>query len=180
MARGESVSKSAQDSPIWPKSRRCHRVREAAQCGTSRRRTYKSRALIERAAAMHIEGASNRQIGKVLGVKPHTVPHMLADSEVLKEYRRELFKFVPKALENLDLLLTPGQGQTVEELGRNTRWLLEGAQVAVFKQEVETKDRSPLDDLSREQLIGLLKAKIARLSGTLRGQRPGGLDRECE
>jgi len=140
-------------------------VSKRARKGTKRRPTYKPAALVERVAAMHIRGDSNRSIARELGVKPHTIPHMLADSEVLKEYRRELSKFVPKALENLGFLLAPGSGQTVEELGRNTRWLLEGAQVAVSKSEVDGKIQSnPLETMSRPELKALIIAKLARLS----------------
>src|ERR1019366_3570359 len=102
-----------------------------AQNGTKRRSTYKPRALVEKAASLHISGESNRALAKQLGVKPHTVPHMLDDSEILKKYRQQLAKRIPKALENVDMLLTPGQGQSIEELGRNTRWVLENTQVGV-------------------------------------------------
>lgn len=137
---------------------------KAAQNGTKRRPTRKPRALVERAAAMSIQGDSNRQIARQLGVKPHTVSHMLADSDVLKKYKSELLKEVPKALGNVTLLLTPGSGQTVEELGRNTRWLLEGTQVAVKKGEVQDST-DPLEQMSREELIGLLQVKLSTLLG---------------
>ena len=123
-----------------------------ARKGTKRRPTYKPRALVEQAASLHIRGASNRAIAKQLGVKPHTVPHMLDDSEVLREYRKQLAKRVPKALENVDMLLTPGQGQTVEELGRTTRWLLEGTQIAVKKIEEDFTRHDDLAERTDEEL----------------------------
>lgn len=107
-----------------------------AQNGTKGRlRTYKGKGLVEKAATMHISGCSNRQIARELTVKAHTVPNMLRDSELLKEYRSRLAKRVPAALKNVDMLLTPGSGQSVEELGRMTRWVLDATEVPVRKTE---------------------------------------------
>lgn len=102
---------------------------------------------------MHIRGESNEEIARQLGVKPHTIPHMLADSELLKEYRRELAKRVPAALKNMDMLLTAGSGQSVEELGRNTRWVLDATQVAVRKNESHVSTKvDELDQMTQEEL----------------------------
>jgi len=82
---------------------------------------------------MHIEGASNRQIAVALGVSKDTVPHRLADADVLKDYRRGLSSLVPKALENIELFLTPSKKVSVELAARTTMWLLENTQVGVKK-----------------------------------------------
>lgn len=108
---------------------------------------------------MQIRGESNEEIARQLHIKPHTVRNMLKDFELLKEYQRELAKRVPAALKNVDMLLTPGSGQSVEELGRNTRWILDAAQVAVHKTEslVGTK-MDALESLSDTELEGRITA----------------------
>lgn len=67
-------------------------------------------------------------------------------NEVL-QYRQQLAGLVPKALENLDVLLTPGAGQSVEELRRTSRWLLAVTQVAA------SKDDGPLLERHRQELL---------------------------
>jgi hypothetical protein len=67
-------------------------------------RTLKPPELVKKAAELHLTGASNVQIGRDLGVDRETVPHMLADSEMLKDYRRRLRDKVPQAFKDLDLL----------------------------------------------------------------------------
>ncbi|HXH51356.1 MAG TPA: hypothetical protein VNM47_18615 [Terriglobia bacterium] len=139
---------------------------KTAQNGRKRRSTYKPRALVEEAAVMSIHGESNEEIARQLGVKPHTVPNMLRDSELLKEYRKELAGRVPAALKNVDLLLTPGSGQSVEELGRTTRWVLDATQVAVRKTEAQVTSQDPFDGMSAEELqerIDCLRARVKDL-----------------
>jgi hypothetical protein len=131
---------------------------KAAGNGRKRRPTYKPRALVEEAAVMHICGKSNEEIARQLDVKPHTVPNMLKDSELLKEYRSELARRVPAALKNVDMLLKPGSGQSVEELGRNTRWVLDATQVAVSKTESQIGTKmDALESMSREELQAHIK-----------------------
>ena len=70
-------------------------MNKPAQKGTKSRRrlrSYKPQALKEQAAKLHVEGLSNRQIASRLHVKAHTVPSMLADSEFLRMYRRNLWE----------------------------------------------------------------------------------------
>jgi hypothetical protein len=137
---------------------------KAAGKGRKRRPTYKPKALVEEAAVMHIRGESNEEIARQLDVKPHTVPNMLKDSELLKEYRSELARRVPAALRNVDLLLTPGSGQSVEELGRNTRWVLDATQVAVRKTESQIGTQmDALEAMSQEELDARIKALHERV-----------------
>jgi hypothetical protein len=113
---------------------------------------------------MHIRGDSNRRIARELGVRHHTVPNMLKDSELLKEYRSELAKRVPAALGNMDLLLTPGSGQSVEELGRNTRWVLDATQVAVRKTESQIGTQMDVfEAMSQEELDAHIQALHERI-----------------
>jgi hypothetical protein len=114
---------------------------ETAQDGTLRMHSRKPQALKDHAAKLHIAGASNRAIARELRVKPHTVPHMLADSELLRKYQSGLMQYVPQALEDMERLLQPGNGQSMEELGRNARWVLEKTQVGVTKSEQEISDK---------------------------------------
>jgi len=97
---------------------------------TRKRRTNKPQALVEKAGELHVRGMSNRQIGRTLGVKPHTVPSMLAESEVVKRHLARLLEEVSQTLESFKLLTSPHPGLSVEELGRNVRWALEYTGVA--------------------------------------------------
>lgn len=110
---------------------------------------------------MRLEGKSDRQIARELNVKPNTVPNMLSESELLAEFRRKLRAKIPKALENLDLLLTPGMGQSVEELGRTTRWVLENTQVGVKKEARDVTQRDEVRQLSVEELRKRIAEKLA-------------------
>jgi len=94
-------------------------------------------------------------------VKPNTVPNMLSESELLAEFRRKLRAKIPKALENLDLLLTPGMGQSVEELGRTTRWVLENTQVGVKKEERDVTQKDEVRQLPAEELRKRIAEKLA-------------------
>jgi hypothetical protein len=137
---------------------------KAAGNGRKRRPTNKPKALVEEAATMHIRGESNEEIARQLDVKPHTVPNMLKDSELLKEYRRELARRVPAALRNVDMLLEPGSGQSVEELGRNTRWVLDATQVAVRKTEAQIGTQMDVfESMSQEELDAHIQALHARI-----------------
>jgi hypothetical protein len=129
--------------------------------GKKRRRTNKPQELVEKAAVLRLEGKSDRQIARELHVKPNTVPNMLSESELLAEFRRKLRAKIPKALENLDLLLTPGMGQSVEELGRTTRWVLENTQVGVKKEERDVTQRDEVRQLSVEELRKRIAEKLA-------------------
>ena len=72
---------------------------------------------------------------------------------------------VPKALENLDMLLTPGMGQSVEELGRKTRWVLENTQAGIKKEGLEvTEPKKEVWELSTEELEQEI-AELVRKSG---------------
>jgi hypothetical protein len=82
---------------------------------------------------MHIEGNSDRQIAVALGVSKNTVPRMLADSDLLKEHRRQLSVLVPKAIENIEKLLKPSKTVNMEPVAKTTMWLLENTQVGVKK-----------------------------------------------
>ena len=76
-------------------ARKC---RQLPTSGEGKRGSYKPKALVEKAAALHIEGQLNREIGWQLGVDCKTVPRMLEKSEILKEYRSELISRLPKPL----------------------------------------------------------------------------------
>jgi hypothetical protein len=137
---------------------------KATQKRPKRRPTYKPRALVEAAATMHIRGDSNRRIARELGVRHHTIPNMLKDSELLKEYRSELARRVPAALDNVDMLLKPGNGQSVEELGRNTRWVLDATQVAVRKTESQIGTKADvLEAMSHEEIQAHIKGLEERV-----------------
>jgi hypothetical protein len=129
--------------------------------GKKRRRTNKPQELVEKAAVLRLEAKSDRQIARELKVKPNTVPNMLSESALLAEFRRKLRAKIPKALENLDLLLTPGMGQSVEELGRTTRWVLENTQVGVKKEERDVTQRDEVRQLAGDELRKRIAEKLA-------------------
>jgi hypothetical protein len=112
--------------------------KQPAQRGIKRRGSYKPKAMCEQAAKMSISGKSNREIARKLKVKPHTVPGMLEKSETLAEYRKQLARRIPKALQNVDVLLDGKMdaGPMSENIrARGTMWLLEACQVAIRKEE---------------------------------------------
>jgi hypothetical protein len=78
---------------------------------------------------------------------------------------------IPKALENLDLLLTPDMGQSVEELGRTTRWVLENTQVGVKREDQNVNVRQSLTD---EELRRRIADKLERLRTARRPGTPSG------
>jgi hypothetical protein len=129
--------------------------------GKKRRRTNKPQELVEKAAVLRLEAKSDRQIARELKVKPNTVPNMLSESALLAEFRRKLRAKIPKALENLDLLLTPGMGQSVEELGRTTRWVLENTEVGVKKEERDVTQRDEVRQLAGDELRKRIAEKLA-------------------
>jgi len=80
-----------------------------------------------------MEGSSDRQIAVALGVSKDTVPHMLADSDLLKEYRSRFFALVPEAVENVKHFLKRGRGSDPHLVAKVTMWTLENTQVGVKK-----------------------------------------------
>jgi hypothetical protein len=119
-------------------------------------RTRKPKALVEQAGKLHIEGKPNREISRTLGVHQAIVPSLLAQSEVVERFRMRLLGQVPRLLRNFKLLTTPGTPDlSTEELGRNTRWGLEAAQVAVKREVREHEVYDPLDALSDEEFARL-------------------------
>lgn len=120
-----------------------------------------------RAARMSLQGKSNRKIAEALGVRPNTVPNMLADSEEIKEFQRKLRRCVPKALENLEQDLS---GQ--KSIGRQkaTFFALEKTQVAVTKIEgdITQHEAKPIAEMTIEELdaaIAIEEQRIAVLTG---------------
>ena len=96
-------------------------MNKPAQKGTKSRRrlrSYKPQALKEQAARLHVEGLSNRQIASRLHVKAHTVPSMLADSEFLRMYRRNLWeqmKALAQAYREVLMAVDPKSGKPIVE-----------------------------------------------------------------
>ncbi len=130
------------------------------QNGRPARRSRKPQTLKEKAAALHIAEQSNREIGRELGVKHQTVPNMLADSDLLKEYRHRLSRRVPQALENIDLLPKPSKRVSMEIMARTTMWLLEYTQVGVKK---TTADVSHAMDFLAGTIAGLSTRTLFKL-----------------
>jgi transposase len=123
---------------------------KAAQNGTQRKRSYKPQALKERAAQLHVQGYSNRAIARRLKVKPHTIPHMLADeTETLEEYRRQLRHRVPGMLRRYDKLLDSRDEQV---RCRATLWGLENTQVGVKRIDEEITKHDQLYGKTDEEL----------------------------
>src|ERR1700674_4084936 len=89
-----------------------------------RQKSNKPSGLKEMAAELNIQGRSNREIAKALNVARDTVPHMLADSDLLKEHRRQLSLLVPQAIKNIDKLLKPSKTVDMELVAKTTMWLL--------------------------------------------------------
>ena len=83
-----------------------------------RPRSYKPQALKEQAARLHVEGLSNRQISTRLHVRPETVPAMLADSEFLRAYRRNLreqMEAISQAYREVLMATDPKSGKPMVE-----------------------------------------------------------------
>ena len=146
-------------------------------------RTRKPKALVEQAGKLHVEGKSNREISRTLGVHQAIVPSMLAQSEVVERFRVRLLGQVPRLLRNFKLLTTPGTPDlTIEELGRNTRWGLEQTQIGIKRQAHEHEVHDPLDALNDEE-VGRLRRRldgIIRRSGlAAESRRPRGAARKA-
>jgi len=147
------------------------------------RRTNKPKTLIEEAGKLHVQGKSNREIGRTLGVHQAIVPSMLAESEVVERFRVRLLGQVPRLLRNFKLLTTPGTAElTPEELGRNTRWGLEQTQIGIKRQAHEHEAYDPLDALNDEEVARLRRQldQIIRRSGlAAESRRPRGAARKA-
>jgi len=116
----------------WAKSNEPQAMK-AAQNGTPARRSNKPQALKEEAARLHVAGVSNRRIAQRLGLKPHTVPNMLEDSEFLRTYRTKLLGKVPAALRAVDDALADKKHRELRL--KAAVWTLENTQVGVRKEE---------------------------------------------
>jgi hypothetical protein len=106
---------------------------KTAQNGTPARRSKKPQALKEEAARLHVAGVSNRRIAQRLGLKPHTVPNMLEDSEFLRTYKTKLLAKVPASLRAVDDALADKQHRELRL--KAAIWTLENTQVGVRKEE---------------------------------------------
>jgi len=147
-------------------------------------RINKSKAVVEQVGTLHVQGRSDREIARNLGIHHGIVPSLVARSEVVERFRARLLRQVPRLLHNFKLLTTPGTPKlAIEELGRNTRWGLEQTQIGVKREVQEHEVHDPLDALNDEEVARLRRQldEIIRRGGVApKGRRPRGAGRKKE
>lgn len=104
----------------------------------------------DRAARLHVSGASKRQIAKILGVGTETVASMVEDSDFMREYRRRLRGRVERSLAALDKAL--GDGKRKDLRLKAALWTLENTQIGVKKIEKDVYYHDEFDGKIKEEL----------------------------
>jgi len=136
-------------------------------------RTKKPQPLVEDAGRLHLQGESNRDIARTLGIHQAIVPSLLDRSKLVEEFRLRLLDEVPRLLENFRILTTPSPSLPIVELGKNTRWGLEQTQIGVSREVREHELHDPLGALTDEEFAELRRRldRIIRRAGAGRKDR---------